>query len=97
MKCQLSAGMTNKGIETLSHLLAAKATGKLRVVKLGPPTDNGGDLSDLVVQEGLIARVCPLLHQPQRLEVQCKPLNKELLACTLIPRVPGFMGLLMTM
>ena len=59
--------MTNEGIGTLCHFLAehVATSMKLRVVKLGPPTDEGGDLSDQIVLEGLV----PLLLQPLRLEV----------------------------
>ena len=59
--------MSNAGIVTLCHLLRAPVVTKtLRVLKLGPPTDNGGELSDQAVQTGLL----PLLSQPRRLEVR---------------------------
>ena len=60
------AGMSNAGIVALCKMLTAPAaTITLQVVRLGPPSDNGGELSQHALQAGIV----PLLSKARRIEV----------------------------
>lgn len=59
--------MNNGGIVALCKMLTvAAATITLQVVRLGPPTDNGGELSQHALQAGIV----PLLSKSRRIEVR---------------------------
>ena len=60
------AGMDNDGIAALCRMLIrVSPTSRLRVLRLGPPTDNGGKLSEHAMEGGITS----LLRTPHYIRV----------------------------